>query len=285
MSRVTSTASASGAPDTPASDLRLRNIAALVGLVGLPILLYAVMLQTFWSRGELGIDLTQTLLPAAREIADGNSPYPAYGYPPLVAFVLVPLTVVPSPELVYTAALLAGIPASLWVLRVRDWRCYGAAFLWGATFHAVQTGNVSIPLLLLTALAWRARESARAGAWAGLAIATKLDLLAARRVAGRTTQLRDSRHRDRGRSRRHRGALGKPRVLGARRLPVEPRQARDGTGAVELHTPCAGRRSRRTAARAGGVVGGRPRLPRRMRQSPDAVLTIASPSRWRSSSA
>ena len=174
MSRVTSTASASGAPDTPASDLRLRNIAALVGLVGLPILLYAVMLQTFWSRGELGIDLTQTLLPAAREIADGNSPYPAYGYPPLVAFVLVPLTVVPSPELVYTAALLAGIPASLWVLRVRDWRCYGAAFLWGATFHAVQTGNVSIPLLLLTALAWRARESARAGAWAGLAIATKL---------------------------------------------------------------------------------------------------------------
>ena len=47
--------------------------------------------------------------------------------------------------------MLAGIPASLWILGVRDWRCYGAAFLWGAAFHAVQTGNVTVPLLLLTA--------------------------------------------------------------------------------------------------------------------------------------
>ena len=67
------------------------------------------------------------------------------------------------------------LAASLWVLRVRDWRCYGAAFLWGASFHAVQTGNVTIPLLLLTALAWRAREAhVRAGVWSGLAVATKI---------------------------------------------------------------------------------------------------------------
>ena len=81
----------------------------------------------------------------------------------------------PSPELVWTAALLLMLAASLWVLRVRDWRCYGAAFLWGASFHAVQTGNVTIPLLLLTALAWRAREAhVRAGVWSGLAVATKI---------------------------------------------------------------------------------------------------------------
>ena len=141
----------------------------------MPLLLYAVMLQTFWARGDLGIDLTQTLLPAAREIADGNSPYPAYGYPPLVAFALVPLTLVPWPELVWTGVLAAALVASLWVLRIRDWRCYGAAFLWGASFHAIQTGNVTIPLLLLTSLAWRARElPVRAGAWAGLAVATKI---------------------------------------------------------------------------------------------------------------
>ena len=53
---------------------RLSDVAALVGLVALPLLLYIVMLQTFWEQGELGIDLTQTLLPAAREIADGSSP-------------------------------------------------------------------------------------------------------------------------------------------------------------------------------------------------------------------
>jgi hypothetical protein len=150
-------------------------IAAVVGLVALPLLLYIVMLQTFWDRGELSIDLTQTLLPAAHEIAHWESPYPAYGYPPLVAFALVPLTLVPSPELVWTAALMLMLGASLWVLRVRDWRCYGAAFLWGASFHAVQTGNVTIPLLLLTSLAWRAREAnVRAGIWSGLAVATKI---------------------------------------------------------------------------------------------------------------
>jgi hypothetical protein len=77
--------------------------------------------------------------------------------------------------LVWTAALMLMLAASLWVLRVRDWRCYGAAFLWGASFHAVQTGNVTIPLLLLTSLAWRSREAnIRAGMWSGLAVATKI---------------------------------------------------------------------------------------------------------------
>jgi alpha-1,2-mannosyltransferase len=151
------------------------HLAALAGLVALPLLLYVVMLQWFWQRGELGIDFTQTLLPAASEIASGESPYPAYGYPPLVAFALVPFTLVPFPELAYTAVLLAGIPASLWILRVRDWRCYGAAFLWGAAFHAVQTGNVTIWLLVLTAAAWRLRDTRLgAGVSGGLAIATKI---------------------------------------------------------------------------------------------------------------
>ena len=47
----------------------LFGIAAVIGLVAVPLLLYIVMLQTFWDRGELSIDLTQTLLPAAQEIA------------------------------------------------------------------------------------------------------------------------------------------------------------------------------------------------------------------------
>jgi hypothetical protein len=109
----------STAPGRRGHGAGVAGVATLVGLVALPLLLYIVMLQTFWDRGELGIDLTQTLLPAAREIADWTSPYPAYGYPPLVAFALVPLTLAPSPELVWTAALLLMLPASLWILRVR----------------------------------------------------------------------------------------------------------------------------------------------------------------------
>lgn len=162
-------------PPRSAPIARLSHLAAAIGLVGLPILLYAVMLQLFWERNELGIDFQQTLLPAAREIAAGQSPYPAYGYPPLVAFELVPFTYLPAPEILYTGALLAGIPATLWVLRIRDWRCYGAAFLWGSTFHAVQTGNVTVWLLLATAVAWRMRDSTwGTGVSSGLAIATKI---------------------------------------------------------------------------------------------------------------
>ena len=153
------------------------HVAALFGLLALPIALYAVMLDAAWDGGDLSIDFTQTLLPAAERILDGSSPYPAYGYPPLVAFAFVPLALLPAPapELTYTALLIAAVAASLRVLGVRDWRCYGAAFLWTPTYHAVQTGNVTILLLLGSALAWRFRESTRnAGVAAGLAIATKI---------------------------------------------------------------------------------------------------------------
>ena len=134
------------------------------------------MLQLFWSRDELGIDFQQTLLPAAQEIAEGHSPYPAYGYPPLVAFALVPFTFLPSPELFYTVALLAGIPASLLILNVRDWRCYGAAFLWGCDVPRRADGQRHRP----AAPADRRRVARqrigalRNGLATGLAIATKI---------------------------------------------------------------------------------------------------------------
>ena len=142
------------------------------------------MLQTFWERGELGIDLTQTLLPAAREIADWTSPYPRIRLP--AARRIRPRTV--DLGAVAGARLDRGAPAryspaSLWVLRVRDWRCYGAAFLWGASFHAVQTGNVTIPLLLFTALAWRARDSLRRRSLERPRGRDEDHLLAARRLA------------------------------------------------------------------------------------------------------
>lgn len=154
---------------------RATSVLTVVGLVALPLVMYLVLLKAFWDRGELGIDFTQTLLPAAELVARGESPYPAYGYPPLVAFALVPFTIVPSPEILYTATMILGLVASLRVLGIRDWRCYGAAFLWGPSFHAVQTGNVTIPLLLGLAFAWRTRDRLQWTAIAsGLAIATKI---------------------------------------------------------------------------------------------------------------
>jgi hypothetical protein len=147
----------------------------LAAFVAAPVLLQAVLLGTAWRDGNLGIDLQQTLLPAADEVASGRSPYPAYGYPPLVAFGLVPLTVLPAPHVIFTLLLLGGVPVSLWLLGVRDWRCYGVAFLWAPVFSAVQTGNVTIPLLLGVSACWHWRDRARAAATAGgLAIAAKI---------------------------------------------------------------------------------------------------------------
>ena len=127
------------------------------------------------SAGDLGIDLEQTFLPAARTLADGHSPYPGYGYPPLVAFVVVPLTLVPGPNIVFAALLIASVPASLWFLGVRDWRCYGIVFVWAPVMSAVQTGNVTLLLLLGSTICWHARDRWRTtSAAGGLAVAAKI---------------------------------------------------------------------------------------------------------------
>ncbi len=70
---------------------------------------------------------------------------------------------------------LACVPVTLWALDVRDWRCYGAAFLWPAVFSGIQTANVTLFLVCASALAWRYRErSGTCAATSGLAIGAKL---------------------------------------------------------------------------------------------------------------
>jgi Glycosyltransferase family 87 len=144
-------------------------------LLTLGIGLQLALLMQARHAGDLGVDLVQTLLPAAERVADGSSPYPEYGYPPLVAFLLVPLTFLPGPTIVFSLALLACVPAALLLLGVRDPRCYGAALLWAPVFSGVQTGNVTLLLLVAAAACWRFRERAAAAAVpGGLAVAAKL---------------------------------------------------------------------------------------------------------------
>ena len=58
---------------------------------------------------------------------------------------------------------------------MRDWRCYGVVFLWAPVLAAVQTSNVTIPLLLGSAICWHARDRWKPTALAGgLTIAAKL---------------------------------------------------------------------------------------------------------------
>src|SRR5438093_2202647 len=74
----------------------------------------------------LAYDFRQTFLPAGQALLHGHSPYPDYGYPPLVAFLSVPFALVSRPDIFLTVLLIACVPVALWLLGVRDWRCYAA---------------------------------------------------------------------------------------------------------------------------------------------------------------
>jgi hypothetical protein len=70
--------------------------------------------------------------------------------------------------------LVAAFVATLATLGVRDWRCYGLAFLWPPVTDAITTGNVTILLGLAAALTWRFRARPPvAGAALGMGIACK----------------------------------------------------------------------------------------------------------------
>jgi hypothetical protein len=123
-------------------------------------------------------------LQAASKVVHGASPYvfradETYAYPPLLAFLAAPLhwVGVGAATLIWTLLSLAAIAAGLWLLGVRDWRCYALTAVYPITRSAVNLGTVG-PLLFLTMSAgWRWRDSVqRAGASAGLSVALKLFL-------------------------------------------------------------------------------------------------------------
>ena len=134
-------------------------------------------------------------LQAADEVRAGRSPYvdPAsvgtgahdpYAYPPLLAIVLIPASVLPddvsgsSPVGVLVSLLLIGcVVGTLLALDVRDWRCYPVALLYPPTLENVEYGAIGPVLALLVALAWRYRD--RIGPVAvslGAAVAVKVFL-------------------------------------------------------------------------------------------------------------
>ncbi|MCS7006289.1 MAG: DUF2029 domain-containing protein, partial [Gaiellaceae bacterium] len=138
---------------------------------------------------NLGWDLRHAYLPAAASVRGGESPYPAladpileeqkgYVYPPQLAVVLAPFAHVPDEILasavVGTLLLLAFL--TLWLLDVRDPRCYAASFASLPVLSAASFANVSLPLALALALAWRYRERAGSGLALGLAVSAKLVL-------------------------------------------------------------------------------------------------------------
>jgi alpha-1,2-mannosyltransferase len=134
-------------------------------------------------------DFHGALWQAARDVIDGRNPYPPataagvapgdrFVYPPPVALLLVPFGLLPFPlaAALITVVLIAAVAATLAVLGVRDWRCYGAAYLSVAVLHDIRLGALTPLLALGLALVWRWREEARAAVPLALIIVAKLFL-------------------------------------------------------------------------------------------------------------
>jgi hypothetical protein len=157
-------------------------------LLALPVSVLVILL---WAHQDIiAIDFHHSFRPAAEAVLNGNSPYPppvaesmaerdAFVYLPLGAFVFTPFVVLPplAADLVVTALMVLLGMAALRILGVRDWRCYGIALVSPAVFNAIQTANVTLPLLLALAAIWAHRHRAvLPGLVLALTLATKLFL-------------------------------------------------------------------------------------------------------------
>ena len=140
------------------------------------------------TRHAMSLDFQHAYLPAAHAVLDGRTPYPpvtvaalfprtAFVYPPLTAFLAAPFTLLPSAAagLVVAFLVIAAVTGVLYLLEIRDWRCYMIVFLWLPTYASIQIGNVTVLVVLGLALLWRYRHRVVAVAViVGFLIALKL---------------------------------------------------------------------------------------------------------------
>src|SRR5204863_245412 len=123
-------------------------------------------------------------LRGAGDVLDGVSPYAyradsTFAYPPFAAWLFVPLHPLSSSAaaFVWTLLSLAMVGVALWLLELRDWRCYALVGVFLCTRSAIDLGTIEPLLLLAVAAAWHWRDrAASSGVAAGLAIVLKLFL-------------------------------------------------------------------------------------------------------------
>jgi hypothetical protein len=147
----------------------------------LPFVLTLSVLGSSFVRGPFLYDFKGGLYGAGHDILRGEDPYrPAYlarqaalKRAGKTAETVISVPVYPAPALVaavpfsllpYRVAgalfVLLGIgafAAALWLLSVRDWRCYGLAFMSWPVLHGLMLGAVTPLLAFAAAVAWRYR--------------------------------------------------------------------------------------------------------------------------------
>jgi alpha-1,2-mannosyltransferase len=153
----------------------------------LPIVTTLALLVLDLKWHAVAVDFHVAYYPAGKRLLDGLSPYAAtprqvaagiaFVYPALSAVLFAPFALIGrgGATVLYTLLAIACVPATLWTLNVRDWRLYGVAMLWFPIYDGWQSGNVTLPLMLIVALVWRHRDRAlAAGLLSAAAISIKL---------------------------------------------------------------------------------------------------------------
>lgn len=168
---------------------RLRGLIgpAATGVAGLAavwaVKAYVTLIHNAFADDRAPHDLA-VFLHAAGKVMHLDSPYAfradeTYAYPPALAFLAAPLHPLGAgaATLVWTLAALGALSGSLWLLGVRDWRCYAVAFALPFTRSAIDLGTVGPLLLLAVAAAWRWRNQVvRPAAALAVGVALKLYL-------------------------------------------------------------------------------------------------------------
>jgi alpha-1,2-mannosyltransferase len=145
--------------------------AAAHGVFGLfPVVATIALFAYQFHLHAVALDFQVAYWPAVHRLLHGLSPYAvthqqvlggtAFVYPALAAVLFAPFGLLSNAvaQILDMLVCLACVPATLRVLGVRDWRIYGLVMLWFPIFDGWQSGNVTLPLMLAVALAWRYRQ-------------------------------------------------------------------------------------------------------------------------------
>lgn len=155
-----------GSPRSGSLAVALRDV--VVGPVGVLFLTFMVVRVL---RGQApAFDFRFAYTAAGHRVLDGETPYLwtaaqfhaelGFVYPALSALLFAPLSLLPKGfgAVLVTMVCVGLVPATLWVLRVRDWRAYGVALMWMPFYSGWMTANESLFLMFGVACAWRCRE-------------------------------------------------------------------------------------------------------------------------------
>lgn len=151
-----------------AGDLLLDMRSIVIVAISLALLVVYIGL----SRPTFAVDLHPTWEAAAR-VAHGNTDlygpitfterdglhHASYIYPPILAILLVPFGLLSFGVAsgLFIAVSIVAVVASLRLLGVTDWRCFGVAAIWPPVIGGIALGNITAFLLLGVALGWRFR--------------------------------------------------------------------------------------------------------------------------------